>query len=96
MDERPPYLGHLGGEWIFTALSNVESNWGDGDEVAWAEGETLIVAGTDGTGKTVFAQNLMIRQVGLTSDPFLGLTVQPRQRVLYLAPGPSKAGSKSL
>lgn len=84
-DERPPYLAHLGGEWVFSAPSEVPSIWGDAEEVAWPQGETLIVAGTDGAGKTVLAHNLIIRQAGIISDPFLGLTVTPRRRVLYLA-----------
>ncbi|HUG31442.1 MAG TPA: AAA family ATPase [Acidimicrobiia bacterium] len=85
IDERPPYLAHLGGEWVFSAPSEVPSIWGDAEEVAWPQGETLIIAGTDGAGKTVLAQNLIIRQAGIIDDPFLGLTVTPRRRVLYLA-----------
>jgi replicative DNA helicase len=74
----------------------VASIWGDGEEVAWPEGEALIVAGTDGAGKTVLAQNLIIRQTEILTDPFLNLHVTPRRRVLYLAQDRPRQAQRAL
>ncbi|MGI8514050.1 MAG: AAA family ATPase [Acidimicrobiia bacterium] len=80
-----PADAHPGGAWILDQPTRIAALWGTGDEVAWSQGETLIVVGSDGTGKTVLAQNLITRMIGLDTTPLLGLTVTQRLRVLYLA-----------
>jgi len=59
--------------------------WGDGGDILWAQGQSLIIAGHDGTGKTTLAGNLVRALLGITSE-VLGLTVAPaKKNVLYLA-----------
>jgi len=59
--------------------------WGAGDEILWSAGESLIIAGPDGTGKTTLAGELVRSRLGLASS-VLGMDVKPgSRRVLYLA-----------
>lgn len=74
-----------GGTWVLDTPEAVPTLWGLGNEIAWAAGETLMIAGADGTGKTVLAHNLILRLTGLIDTPLLGLAVEQRKRVLYLA-----------
>lgn len=80
-----PWRGHPGGEWILSASDRVESLWGTGREVAWPKGEAFGLVGPDGSGKTILAGNLIMRQTGIINEPLLGMTVLPRTRILYLA-----------
>lgn len=72
-DELGPERGHPGGDWILSAPDTIRSVWGHGDEVAWPSGEAFILVGPDGTGKTVLAHNLILRQTGLIQTSLLGL-----------------------
>jgi len=84
-DELGPERGHPGGDWILSAPDTIRSVWGHGDEVAWPSGEAFILVGPDGTGKTVLAHNLILRQTGLIQTSLLGLPVMPATKVAYLA-----------
>lgn len=58
---------------------------GRDDEVLWARGESLLIAGPPGTGKTTVAGQLVRGRLGLPGD-FLGYPITPGdRRVLYLA-----------
>ena len=62
--------------------------WGEGEDVLWAEGESLMIVGPDGTGKTTLAGCLVACRLGLglVGPDVLGLPVAPGERnVLYLA-----------
>jgi AAA domain len=60
--------------------------WGDGDAILWAEGESLIIAGPDGTGKTTLAGCITRARLGIGDGLVLGMPVEPGKRnVLYLA-----------
>jgi replicative DNA helicase len=73
-----------GVRWI-DAPDDVPAVWGDGDEILWAQGESLIVTGPAGVGKSTVAGQLVAGRLGLTDD-LLGLTVAAGAgRVLYLA-----------
>jgi replicative DNA helicase len=85
LEEVDPLAGKPGGSWILDRPQTVNAIWGHGDEVAWAQGEAMMIVGSDGTGKTVLAHNLILRMIGLDSSLLLGLPVLPRKRVLYLA-----------
>ena len=54
--------------------------WGEGDEILWAQGQSLIIAGHDGTGKTTLAGNLVRARLGLGDGIVLGLPVLPGKR----------------
>lgn len=99
VDARTSLLGKPGGQWIRSAPEKIDSVWGLGDQVAWAKGETFMVAGSDGTGKTVLAHNLILRMIGIIEEPLLGLPVARSERVLYLAqdrPIQAKRGLKRM
>jgi hypothetical protein len=69
------------------ALASVEEaplpRWGVGNDVLWACGESLLIAGRTGVGKTTLATGILAGLVGLEPD-CLGLEVRPATRVLYL------------
>ncbi len=73
-----------GGSFILDAPEHVPAVWGDGPSVLWAEGESLIIGGPPGVGKTTLSgQVLRGRLIG---GEVLGHTVvSTSSRVLYLA-----------
>lgn len=74
-----------GGSFIFDAPANPEPIWGSGADVAWAAGESIMLAGPPGVGKSTLAQQLVRGRMGL-QDSVLGMPVKPGEgRVLYLA-----------
>lgn len=74
-----------GGEFLFTQTTTARV-WGSTDEeVAWAAGEGLMLAGPQGVGKTTLLQQLALARCGLR-DHVLGMTVEPDERkVLFIA-----------
>jgi hypothetical protein len=59
--------------------------WGDDERILWAEGESLMIAGGMGLGKTTLAGQIIRAQLGL-DDNVLGLPVSPAGGpILYLA-----------
>ncbi|WP_320069626.1 AAA family ATPase [Micromonospora sp. RTGN7] len=59
--------------------------WGKGEDILWARGEALMIAGPQGVGKTTIAGQILRAAVGLPGDVF-GFPVEPcTRRVLYLA-----------
>jgi Bifunctional DNA primase/polymerase, N-terminal/AAA domain len=75
-----------GGSFVLDAPVGVESLWGSDDRVIWADGEGLMVTGTQGVGKTTLAQQLVLALLGVVDRSILGLPVLPvGRRVLYLA-----------
>jgi replicative DNA helicase len=50
--------------------------WGAGSDILWAAGQSLIIAGPDGVGKTTLAANLVQARLGLTKS-VLGMPVTP-------------------
>lgn len=65
--------------------ATVPAVWGEGSNVLWAEGESLVVAGSQGVGKTLLTGQLVRARLGLC-PAVLGLPVAAGMRnVLYLA-----------
>jgi len=74
-----------GGAFVLDAPLTVPCIWGRGDEVIWATGESLIVVGPPGVGKTTLTGQLVRARLGLDSA-LLGYPVEPGAgRLLYLA-----------
>lgn len=74
-------------DWINRAGSFVPPVWGDGDDVLWAMGEPLIIAGPPGVGKTTLCQQLALAMCGAAHSDVLGfmVTPEPDRKVAYLA-----------
>lgn len=74
-----------GGDWLLDAPSGIPAMWGADDDVLWAEGESLLLCGGTGAGKTTIAAQLLMAMLDL-GGPVLGLPVRPVEgRALYLA-----------
>jgi replicative DNA helicase len=77
-------LMHSGSSFVLDVPTTVPAVWGEGEEILWSEGESLIIAGPSGVGKTTLTGQLLRGRVGLL-DSVLGLPVKAGGRVLYLA-----------
>ncbi|AZG44823.1 bifunctional DNA primase/polymerase [Gordonia insulae] len=87
-EEYKPFAFQRGGAFIFDRAEVPRALWGSGDEILWAEGESLMIAGGMGLGKTTLLGLLIRAQLRLTGcgdGTLLGLPVAPVQgRVLAL------------
>lgn len=75
-----------GGAFIHDLPEKPPALWGDGSGVVWMEGESLLLTGTPGVGKTTLAGQLV--RARLVGGTVLGMEVAPSFdgfRVLYLA-----------
>ncbi|MFE9566947.1 DnaB-like helicase N-terminal domain-containing protein [Streptomyces sp. NPDC006692] len=72
--------------WTFTQETGAatEPLWGTPDKAAWASGESLMIVGAPGVGKTTLAHQVIFARLGL-QETVLEMPVAPSQRVLYLA-----------
>ena len=86
-EERAPYRFRAGGGFILDTPADPRPIWGRGQEVAWAEGESLMIASLQGLGKSTLAQQLALGRCGFPEyAETLGLPVLPgERRTLYLA-----------
>ncbi|GAA3215533.1 DnaB-like helicase N-terminal domain-containing protein [Actinocorallia longicatena] len=74
-----------GGGFVLDAPALPPVMWGDGEQIAWADGEALMLCGPPGVGKTTLVQQLVEARLGISKE-VLGMAVQAgRKRVLYLA-----------
>lgn len=81
----PKYTFTDGASFILDRPEGMPAIWGRGNEVLWAKGEALMVAGPQGLGKTTLAGQLLRAMIGVGTPEVLGLPVQTGGRVLYLA-----------
>ncbi len=81
--DHPP---HDAAHYLFDTDDITTALWGDGDNILWAEGEALMIAGGMGLGKTTLAGQLIRAQLGLPPGDVLGLPVtEITGPILYLA-----------
>lgn len=73
-----------GGAFIWDESADIEIRWGEGHNVLWAAGESMMIVGPPGVGKTTIAHQLVGGLIGIETD-LLGLPVIQAKRVLYLA-----------
>jgi Bifunctional DNA primase/polymerase, N-terminal/AAA domain len=75
-----------GASFILDIPATIPALWGEGNEVLWAEGESLMIAGPLGLGKTTMAGLLIRAQLGVGKGTVLDLPVAERPgKILYLA-----------
>jgi replicative DNA helicase len=74
-----------GGAFLFDETVDPVPLWGEGDRVAWADGEGLMIAGPTGVGKTTLGAQVMLSALGIGESEVLGMPVSRTDRVLYLA-----------
>jgi len=88
-DENTEWTGRTapGGSFVLDAPPMPPAVWGAGQNVAWAQGEALMLCGPAGVGKTTVAVQLVAGRLGLGGiEDVFGLPVrQGAGRVLYLA-----------
>jgi hypothetical protein len=75
-----------GASFILDIPAETPAIWGHGHEVLWAEGESLMIAGPMGLGKTTLGLRLLRARLGLGDGTLLGYPVAPCEgNILYLA-----------
>lgn len=76
---------HDGASFLLDLPPTPPALWGQGEDILWARGEALMIAGPQGVGKTTIAGQLLRAVIGISGE-VLGLPVeQCERRVLYLA-----------
>lgn len=87
-NERSRVFGHsiaTGGAFLFDQPVEATALWGEGKDVLWARGESLMIAGPQGVGKTTLIGQLLRALLGV-QDSVLGFPVAPAEKkILYLA-----------
>ncbi len=73
-----------GAEWLQQLPESPPAIWGKGEQVLWAQGEALMIAGGPGLGKTTLAGQLVRGRLGLQRT-VLELPVEQGGALLYLA-----------
>ncbi len=92
-DEPPKEDAHAarqlqdGRSFVLDAPTTVPALWGAGSDVVWAQGESLIVTGPQGVGKSTLVQQLALKRAGITAPELVGFPVVPdlERCVLYIA-----------
>jgi hypothetical protein len=84
----PPAMGlssylRPAGTFLLSMPEKPEPVWGEGDTVLWAQGESLMIAGGPGLGKTTLAGQLVRARIGFQRT-VLNMPVMEGGRVLYL------------
>ena len=72
--------------WTFVTETGADTEplWGTREKTVWASGESLMIVGAPGVGKTTLAHQVVFARLGL-SETVLEMPVAPSRRVLYLA-----------
>lgn len=74
-----------GATFLLDAPATPPVVWGSGDDILWAAGEALIIAGPQGVGKTTLAAQVLRGVLGLSGE-VLGYPIKAtNKRALYLA-----------
>lgn len=75
-----------GGAFVLDGTDEYEPLWGTQGQVAWAEGEELLLCGPQGVAKSTLMQNLALRRHGIIDGDLLDMPVATtNKRGLYLA-----------
>ena len=75
-----------GRDFILNAPTSVPALWGVGRDVLWASGESLLICGPQGVGKSTVLQQLAFARIGVAAPELIGYPVAlAERRVLYVA-----------
>lgn len=75
-----------GGSFILDTDPDPQPLWGTGSEVLLADGESLVIAGRQGLGKTTLTQQLVLGRCGFEEyNTLLGFPIVAGNHALYLA-----------
>lgn len=72
------------GDWALDEPETSRAVVGSGQRILWADGESLLICGDTGNGKSTLTQNIIRAGIGLTPN-VVGLEVRQFKRVLYIA-----------
>ncbi|MEU4150458.1 DnaB-like helicase N-terminal domain-containing protein [Streptomyces sp. NPDC026659] len=83
--------------WSFVKESGADTEplWGTREKTVWAPGESLMIVGAPGVGKTTLAHQVIFARLGL-QETVLEMPVAPSRRVLYLAMDRPKQIAKAM
>ena len=85
-DEAPSWQFVDGATFILDIPPTIPALWGEAQDVLWAAGESLMIAGPMGLGKTTLGLRLLRARLGLGDGTLLGYPVAPCDgNILYLA-----------
>ncbi|MEU6001624.1 DnaB-like helicase N-terminal domain-containing protein [Streptomyces sp. NPDC047197] len=73
-----------GWSFVTSTPGEAEPVWGHRGKAAWEAGESLMLVGPPGVGKSTIAQQLVLARLGLLSQ-VLGMPVHEGEKVLYIA-----------
>ncbi|MDQ6776019.1 MAG: AAA family ATPase [Actinomycetota bacterium] len=86
-----------GRTFVLDAPTTIPALWGEDADVLWAQGESLIVTGPQGVGKSTLVQQLALARAGITTPSLIGFPAATDQRcVLYLAADRPRQIARSL
>lgn len=73
-----------GASWLLDEQTETVARWGSGSDILWAQGESMMLVGPPGVGKTTLMAQVLGGLIGVF-DTVLGYPVLPANKVLYLA-----------
>jgi replicative DNA helicase len=83
--------------WAFVTETGADADplWGTREKTVWAPGESLMIVGAPGVGKTTLAHQVVFARLSL-QETVLEMPVAPSRRVLYLAMDRPKQIAKAM
>ncbi|MDT0453419.1 DnaB-like helicase N-terminal domain-containing protein [Streptomyces sp. DSM 40473] len=84
-----------GWKFVTETGADTEPLWGTREQTVWSSGESLMIVGPPGVGKTTLAHQVVLARLGL-HDTVLDMPVSPSKRVLYLAMDRPKQIAKAM
>jgi hypothetical protein len=84
-------------DMIAEADATVPAVWGEHPHVLWSKGETFMIAGATGAGKTTLAQQILLRRIGVIMEPLMDMEVEVSERpIMYLSLDRDKQAQRSM